>query len=164
MDRLARAMAWLGGLVLTGLIVMTCLSVLGRGIGLGPIEGDFEIVEAGMAFVIFAFLPICQLTAGHATVDVFTNGLPGGAQRGLRAGIDVVFAAVLIVIAVQLWAGLMSKFASGQVSFILGFPVWWGYAGAMLGALASSAVAIYVAVLRVAGVALGRDLLPEPEG
>jgi hypothetical protein len=42
----------------------------------GPVKGDFEVVEAGIAFSIFAFLPICQLHGGHATVDIFTNLMP----------------------------------------------------------------------------------------
>ena len=95
---LARWMAVLGGLVLLALVLITCVSVAGRilngwlhsdflqglipgpadwliGIGVGPLLGDFELVEAGIAFAIFAFLPICQLYAGHATVDIFTSAL-----------------------------------------------------------------------------------------
>ena len=82
-DRLARGSALLGGLVLLCLVIMTCLSIAGRLLntifhsdfaqswfgglaawaldaGVGPVWGDFELVEAGMAFAIFAFIPICQ--------------------------------------------------------------------------------------------------------
>ena len=45
-------MAILGGLVLSALILLICVSIVGRTIGIGPINGDYELVEAGIAFSI----------------------------------------------------------------------------------------------------------------
>ncbi len=182
-DWLARMFAQLGGIVLSLLIVLTCASVLGRIIntilnsdflqsfapdiaatllstGVGPINGDFEIVEAGMAFAIFAFLPLCQLRAAHATVDVFTSALPDRAQRALRAVAEIAFAAVLILIAVQLTSGMLSKLNSGQTTFLLEFPVWWSYALSVFAAVAAAFVGVYVAAMRVLEAAHGRPILP----
>lgn len=186
-DWLARTFAQLGGIVLSLLIILTCVSVLGRSLntllnsdflqglapgfaewvlssGVGPINGDFEIVEAGMAFAIFAFLPLCQLKAAHATVDIFTSVLPMGAQRWLRAVIEIIFAAVLILIAVQLNSGMLSKLNSGQTTFLLEFPVWWAYAASVVAALAAALVGVYVAVMRVLEALQGRPILPLEEG
>ena len=77
--------------------------------GVGPINGDFELVEAGVAFAIFAFLPLCQISAGHASVDIFTAKLPMRINRVLHLGIDAIFAIVLISIAYQLYNGMLSK-------------------------------------------------------
>lgn len=100
----ARGFAYAGGLVLTALIILTCLSVLGRKLnellhgmvldgvlagsarwlldrGLGAIKGDFELIAAAIAFVLFAFLPLCQITGGRAAVDIFTNRLPPRVTR-----------------------------------------------------------------------------------
>ena len=75
-SKLARLAAMIGGVVVTALIVLTTLSVMGRGLntlghsdllvslspdlaealiatGVAPINGDFELVEAGIAFAIF---------------------------------------------------------------------------------------------------------------
>ncbi len=55
----------IGGVVLVLLTIMTCISIVGRAgltIGLRPVKGDFELIEAGVAFAIFAFLPWCQFT------------------------------------------------------------------------------------------------------
>ena len=132
MDRLARLFALLGGIALTFLILLTCLSVGGRALnsflhgewiqsiapdiatallatGVGPINGDFELVEAGMAFAIFAFLPLCQLNGAHASVDIFTSALPLRANRFLRMVIEIVFAATLVLIAWELFQGMESK-------------------------------------------------------
>lgn len=187
MDRLARFFAIAGGTVLTFLIVQTCLSILGRSInsilhsdfiqstvpglangllatGVGPINGDFELVEAGMAFVIFAFIPLCQLHGAHASVDIFTDKLPRRANRFLRMLVEIVFAAVIVMIALQLFGGLQSKYNSGQTTLLLQYPVWWAYALCMTGAIASAIVAIYVALMRMGEVASGSALLPDDMG
>ena len=178
-DSLARSLAVLGGITLTGLIVLTCASVLGRSInsilhsdalqaslpdladallatGVGPINGDYEIVEAGMAFAIFAFLPLCQLRGAHASVDIFTSRFSPSAKRVLLCVIELIFAAVLIVFAWQLLLGGMSKYRSGQTTFLLQFPVWWSYALSIAAAFAAAFVAVYTAVCRVDSVRSGR--------
>ena len=182
-NRLARGFAILGGIALSALIVLTCLSIAGRSInsvlhgdlfqsfapslanallatGVGPINGDFELVEAGMAFTIFAFLPLCQLNGAHASVDIFTAKLPLRINRLLRMLIEIIFAAVLIVIAVKLFSGMESKRGSGQTTLLLQFPVWWGYLLSVPGAIAAAFVSIHVAISRLLEVATGRVVLP----
>ena len=88
-------------------------------IKLGPVNGDYEIVEAGIAFAIFSFLPLAQITGAHATVDVFTSFLPERPNRFLTAAAELLFAAVLVIIAVQLWQGTLSKFERHQTTFLL---------------------------------------------
>jgi len=179
---LARIMAILGGIVLSALILLTCLSILGRSLngifhgafmesfapgfsewalarGVGPINGDFELVEAGVAFAIFAFIPLCQITSGHASVDVFTNQLPVRVNRVLRAVIEVVFALVLILIAWRLYEGMMSKRSYGETTFLLQFPIWWAYAASFVGALVSAIVGVYMAAVRVLEMLTGRILV-----
>ena len=187
MDRLARIFALLGGIVLSVLIIQTVLSIAGRSInsilhsdilqtmvpgltsallatGVGPINGDFELVEAGMAFVIFAFLPLCQLHGAHASVDIFTAKLPPRANRFLRMIIEIVFAAIIVLIAVQLYSGMLSKLNSGQTTLLLQFPLWWAYALSLTGAFAGAIVAVYVAVMRLMEFATGTVFLPDDVG
>lgn len=182
-ERLARLFAQLGGLVLSALIVLTCLSILGRSLnsvlhsdplqsaiptmangllalGIGPVNGDFELVEAGMAFAIFAFLPLCQLNGAHASVDIFTSTLPLRANRLLRMVIEIVFAAVLVLIAWKLFEGMESKRSSGQTTLLLQYPVWWGYAFSLSGAVMAAVVSVYLAVMRSVEAAIGRQVLP----
>ncbi len=182
-DKLARTFARLGGFVLVFLVILTCVSILGRSLntilngdffqsvmpglsaallntGIGPIKGDFEIVEAGMAFAIFAFLPLCQLNGAHASVDIFTSKLTMRSNRLLRAIIEVVFAAVLVIIAWQLFEGLQTKRNAGETSFYLEFPVWWAYAISLVAAIVAAIVSIYVATMRVVESATGNRVLP----
>jgi TRAP-type C4-dicarboxylate transport system permease small subunit len=181
---LSRFLAIIGGIVLASLIVLICLSIIGRTLngvfhsdlmqaalpafsdmmlaaGVGPISGDFELVEAGIAFAIFMFLPLTQITAGHAVVDVFTNWLPIRSQRFLTAFAEVLFAIALIVIAVQLFEGMLSKQKSGTTTFLLEFPIWWAYALSLIGAVSAAFVGIYVALVRVYQLFTGVEILEE---
>jgi len=182
MMALARFMAVLGGIVLSLLIVLTCISIAGRilnglfhsnfmegfapgfsswmiGIGVGPVNGDFELVEAGVAFAIFAFLPLCQITAGHASVDVFTNFLPRGFNRFSRMVIEIVFAAVLVLIAWRLYEGMMSKKGYGETTFLLQFPIWWAYAASFAGAVLTAFIGVYMALVRMYEFFSGRVVI-----
>lgn len=179
---LARLMAVLGGICLTALILLTCLSVLGRelngllhsdvlqavapglaewllsrnlpglwgdgGIRIRALTGDFELVEAGMAFCIFAFLPYCQVTAGHASVDILTKLLPERANRLLVFLGELLFAVALVIIAKQLELGLERKMRSGQSTMLLQMPIWWAYMASFVGAVAAAAAAIYMSGVR----------------
>ena len=184
---LAWVMAVLGGIVLTLLIAITCISVLGRGLntlgnsdalvslapgfaawligtGVGPVPGDFEVVQAGMAFAIFAFLPICQYRGAHATVDVFTDLMPQSGNLWLRAFWEVLMALAIILIGWRLYVGLLEKVDNGQTTMLLQFPIWWAYAASFVAALVAGLVGIYCAIGRVAERLGGRDWLPEGEG
>ena len=182
MTSLARFMATLGGLVLFALIVLTCVSVTGRilggllhgmiessvigdlaqwllDLGIGPIYGDYEVIEAGVAFCIFAFLPWTQVNAGHATVDIFTNMLPRLPNRFLITLSEVLFALVLMLIAWKLYDGMQSKIRNGETSFLIQFPVWWAYALSLFGAVMAAGTAFYTACLRVFELVSGRTIM-----
>lgn len=184
---IARIMALLGGLILSLLILITCISIVGRAantflhsdlamgfapglaqwlidLGVGAIPGSFELVEAGMAFCIFAFLPYCTLTMGHASVDVFTNALPRGVNKLLELAIAVLFAVVLVVIAMQLEQGLARKMGSGETSLLLQFPLWWSYMASFAGAVASAVVGVYMALVRAYELLTGRAIVVDALG
>lgn len=173
--RLSRYMAYAGGAVLIALIVMTCASILGRELNsvfhldwmqrnlpglsdwaintakLREINGAYELTESGMAFVIFAFLPLTQITAGHAVVDILTSNLKPAVQRWLMMIAEVLFAAALVLIAVQLFQGLVSKKSTGQTTLFLQMPVWWSYATCLFAAVIAAIVGLYMAVMPGAG-------------
>ena len=184
--RAARFMAICGGLVLALLILLICISVVGRSLngvlhgwigtafpavsawllqaGVGPINGDFELVEAGVAFSIFSFLPLCQISGGHASVDIFTSKLPRGVNRGLQMVIDTVFALALIIMAYQLYKGMLSKQSYGDTTFLLQFPIWWAYAASLVGAVMAAVISVYVACVRVLELATGQDVITDETG
>lgn len=161
---LARTMAVIGSVVLIALIIMTCVSVVGRILNTlghsdfltnnlsflasfaqksGPIIGDFEMVEAGVAFAIMAFLPWCQLSRGHAKVDILAQKLPMKLERFLMLCWELVFGIVIVVLAWRLIIGTSDKIRYGETTFLLQFPIWWGYAACAAAAIVAAVVAAY---------------------
>ena len=185
--KLSRIFAYLGGGVLVALIVITCVSIVGRllndalhaaavqgvapslanwliAAGVGPLNGDFELVESGMAFAIFAFIPICQLHGAHASVDVFVKITPPALARFMAWASEMVFAAVLVLLAWQLSLGLHDKLRSGETTFLIQFPVWWAYAFSLCGAMVAALVGVVIACYHSRAYLFGGAPLPRPEG
>lgn len=180
---LAFVMAIAGGLVLSGIILMVCFSILGRtatwfvhsghlpwladlvaATGIGPVRGDYELLEFALPVALFGFLAWCQVTAGHASVDIFTDGWRPWAKRVLLAIIEVVFAVVLVLIAVQLYNGMLVQQRRRTTTFLLQYPVWWSYQAAVIPAFAAAAVGVWMAFVRLAEAALNRSLINTEQG
>lgn len=177
---LARASATIGGIVLVVLIVLTTLSVIGRELsklghafadgwfgqmliasGIDEIRGSYELTEAGVAFAIFAFFPVCQFYGQHATVDVFTSSLPARMVAWLRAFWEVVLAAAIVFIGLRLYEGMLRYLGNGETTLFLQFPVWWSYAASVGAACVAALTSVYCAWARIAEAATGRRILPE---
>jgi len=144
---LARYVAIAGGLVLTAIVAITVLSVVGRAFiwaGLGSIAGDYELVEAGVGFAIFAFLPWTHLTRGHAVVSIFTDFLSARANAWIMVVSDTLMLAIAAFIAWRHWLGTVDKFNYGETTLLLRMPLWWAYAAGLVGAAALVIVAAYV--------------------
>ena len=132
--------------------------------GIGPVPGDYEMVQDGTGFAIFAFLPWCQLNRGHATVDVFTSFLPDWTNRWIDLVSELLMTIVTVLIAWRLGVGAMDKMRYGETTFILQYPVWWGYAFAMVGAVVAVVVSLYMLAVRVGEVVTGRPAFPPTQG
>lgn len=148
---LAQSLAIAGGLVLFAMILITCLSIFGRAfifIGLAPIPGDFELVEAGSAFAVFAFLPWCQLNRGHAAVDVFTGFLPKSVNKWIDLIAEILMCLAIFIIAWKLYDGTISKSKYGETTLILQFPIWWAYAFSLFAAAIGCIIATYMVFIR----------------
>lgn len=186
LHRLFHAVAWamavVGGVVLLALVLMVCASIMGRTLtgilhsawmqgtmpnlaqgllatGVGPIFGDYELLVAGLAFSIFCFLGWCQITAGHATVDVFTTRLGDRSRRILQMVIEVIFAAALVLVAVQLLDGMQTIMRRRSTTFLLQYPLWWNYAAALVPAVLTAVIAVWMAFVRIAEAVSNRNLI-----
>ncbi len=94
-------MAWVGGIVLSALALLSVASIVGRtlsGFGLGPVPGDFELVEAGTALAVFCFLPWVHLKRGHAMVDLLWNAYPAPLKRALETAADLLMLVVWVLL------------------------------------------------------------------
>lgn len=150
---LAKFAAIAGGAVLTTIVLMIVASVVGRALiwaGLGAIQGDYELVESGVGFAIFAFLPWAHLTRGHALVAIFTDYLGARANAWLLVVTDALMLAAATFIAWRHALGTLDKFNYGETTLLLRMPLWWAYGAGLVGAAIFVVVAAYVLVRSVA--------------
>lgn len=159
---LSRWMAWFGGFVLTLLAVMSVFSIVGRafsfaGFGLGPVPGDFELVEASTALAVFSFQPWCHLKRAHADVTMFWSAYPPAMRRAILVLVEMLALAVWCLLVWRMGVATLESRHNGDVSFILQMPVWWGYAASFV----PGALGCLVYAWRLIET-LG--LVPRPEG
>ncbi|MDT3735921.1 MAG: TRAP transporter small permease [Denitratisoma sp.] len=131
----SRRMAWFGAFVLALLAAMSVFSIAGRALsfaGLGPVPGDFELVEAGTALAVFCFLPWCHLKRAHAHVAMFWHAYPAALRRFLEILGDALMFGVWLLLVWRMGLAMLEYRENGEVSFILQMPVWWGYAASFV--------------------------------
>ena len=178
MDRIARLLAYFGGFVLISIGIMTVVSTIGRAfvglqIGLGPIPGDFELVEAGTAVAIFCFMSWCHLNQGHVTVDIVADYLPKPVNLSLVLIGNILVLIVAFVIVWRLWMGFGEQVTwfsqpvrdvlgfgykpfTNNTTYILGMPFWYSYLLSVIGAFFFTIISLFT-VWRALNDLLGRS-------
>lgn len=155
---IARWLALAGGVLLTLLMLVVVVSVSGRALlklGLGPVPGDFELVEMGTAVVVFFFLPWCYLRNGHAMVDLVYMHLPRPVQRTVSILSDVLMLAAWLILTWRLGIAVGEKYGEQETTFILQWPIWAGYAAGLFGAVAGCFVYLAKTLSEIGLVAPG---------
>lgn len=138
-DRLSGWIAILGGVLALAVAMLVVVSVLGRwlsgmawaqsaagalGLTLGPINGDFEMVQMATAIGVFAYLPYAQARRANIVVDTFTSKLPPRVCAFIDAFWDLVYAGVMGVLTASLVVGTIEHYRSGQTTMLLQIIVW----------------------------------------
>jgi len=145
-DVAARWLAVFGGIVLLSILVMVSISISLRALGMMPIQGDFELLQVGLAIVVGSFLPWCHGHGGNMFVDFVTKTLPIRRQCQLDALAGLLVFVMLSIIAWRSGAGAIASKASGEITMIRGFPIWISYALMVPGLTLTAIVALDVGV------------------
>jgi TRAP-type C4-dicarboxylate transport system permease small subunit len=147
---LSRWLAWSGGFVLLLLTLMTCVSITGRSIltmfresDFGPVPGDFELIQAGCAYVVFSFLPWCHFRRGHVTVDIFLMKVSPQGMAFLSLVGNTILTICTVILSVQMQKGLVGKMSYGETTMILQMPVWWAFYISFIGSCVFALVSFY---------------------
>lgn len=160
-ERLTGAVALLGGLLALSVALLVVTSVVGRWLAgtplgrtfpaLGAVNGDFEMVQMATAVAVFAFLPYCQARRGNIVVDTFTARLPPRTNGLIDAFWDVVYAAMMGLLAVSLATGLLEHYRSGQTTMLLQLIIWPALALCTLLCFLLACTALATAAARLRG-------------
>lgn len=143
-NRLTRALGLLCGLLLFGLIALTCTDVITRYWFNAPINGAFELTELLLAALIFAALPLTTAAGQHVEVDLLAGLASRPARRVMNKLAALISSAVLAVIAWRLTLHGLRLFEDGAVTNSLTLPL---APVAWLAALSCAASAV-IALLR----------------
>lgn len=131
--------------MLVALTGMSVVSITGRALLGRPVPGDFELVQVGCGAAIAAFLPYCQLQRGNIIVDFFTVRAGPRTQGALDTFGALLLALVMAVLAWRTAVGMVAVRAAGEVSMIVGFPIWIGYAAIVPSLALATLVALHTA-------------------
>jgi len=128
LETLAKLFAILAGLLLTGITLMTCASLIGRNTTGVTLVGDFELTGVATGAAIALFMPWCQVRRGNIIVDFFTTK----ASRQTQAALDrlgaLLLGALFALLAWRTTLGGLNSWETGSETTILGFPEWVTYA------------------------------------
>ena len=129
LEPLAKLCAIAAGVLLTGITLMTCVSVIGRNTTGWTLVGDFELSGSAAGAAIALFLPWCQVRRGNIIVDFFTNGASQATQDRLDRLGALLLALVMALMAWRSAVGGLNAWKSQAGSMMLGFPEWIVYCG-----------------------------------
>jgi TRAP-type C4-dicarboxylate transport system permease small subunit len=147
--RIARVLALAGGFLLVGLAGLVTASVVMRWAGGEGVNGDFELVQMGLALAVFAFLPLCQAHRGNVMVDTFTTRLPARVQGGIDALWDLVYAGFAAFVAWRLSVGAAEALTSHTTSMVLALPIHYAIAACSAMAAFLALICVLTAIRRV---------------
>lgn len=125
---LAKLCAVIGGMLLTAITLVTCVSLIGRNTIGKTIVGDFELSASAAGAAIALFLPWCQASRGNIIVDFFTARVPRRVNDQLDRLGALFLALVLALLAWRATLGGLNAWDTQAGSMMLGFPEWIVYA------------------------------------
>lgn len=180
LEKITRTLAFVGGCILALIALVTVASIIGRFFlfaGLGPIKGDYEIVEMGSAIAIFAFLPFAQFKRAHVVVDIFTMRFSQRIQSFLGFVGDSLIALASGVLVWRFWLGLGEKIPYGsdalrnflsmgykpfftETTYELSVPIWIPYSLAFVGAAMFFVVSLFTVWRSLNWTLEGREYQP----
>lgn len=146
LDRLARLCALLGGLLLMGIMLITCASVVGRNLLERTLVGDFELTGMACGVAIAMFMPWCQLRRGNIWVGFFTTRASAGTVAWLDRCGALLLALCMAVLALRSTVGGLNAHANFSTSMLLGVPHWWVYAGLVPPLVLTALIGLYQAL------------------
>ena len=117
-----RAETVLGGAAAGILLAMTALTfvdVVARYVFSRPVRGAFELTELMLLLLIFAGLPLVSFGDEHALMDFVDRLLGPRGTRWLEGAVHVVCAAVMFLLAWQVWVKADRIRAYGDTTDVL---------------------------------------------
>jgi TRAP-type C4-dicarboxylate transport system permease small subunit len=150
-------LAYLGGIVLLGLMVLTVVAVVLRYGFNAPILGAQDVSELSLVLVVFLGLAYCGWTGGHVAVDLIGAVLKPGALRWTDTAIRVVCGVLFAFVAFQTLQQGLDALEYGEASNLIEIPHFPFFLVVAFGS------ALYALVLFVQAVHAARGPADQPK-
>ena len=95
-------------MIFVAIAIMSVASIVSRALFSKPIQGDYELVQAGCAVFVAMCLPICQMAGANIIVDFFTARAAAARSARLDALGAFLLALVMTLVAWRIVAGTLS--------------------------------------------------------
>ena len=128
LEKLAKFCAIVAGLLLTGITLMTCGSLIGRNTVGITLVGDFELTGVAAGAAVALFLPWCQISRGNIIVDFFTAKASERTNEALDRFGALLLGLCMVLITWRTVYGGLNAFNTNSGTMMLGFPEWIVYA------------------------------------
>jgi TRAP-type C4-dicarboxylate transport system permease small subunit len=146
LEQLAKFCAILAGLILTGITLMTCASLIGRNTTGWTLVGDFELTGVAAGAAVALFLPWCQARRGNIIVDFFTARASAATTERLDRLGALLLGLAMALLAWRAGIGGLSSYNSRSTTMMIGFPEWIVYAAMVPPMILTAAIAFFQAL------------------
>ena len=146
LEQLAKFCAILAGVILTGITLMTCASLIGRNTTGTTLVGDFELTGVAAGAAIALFLPWCQVRRGNIIVDFFTAKASAQTNERLDRMGALLLGLVMALLAWRTGLGGLSSYNAHSTTMMLGFPEWIVYVAMVPPLVLTAVIALWQAL------------------
>ncbi|MEE8333654.1 MAG: TRAP transporter small permease [Alphaproteobacteria bacterium] len=146
------ASAFLAGVVLIMLMLLTTADVAGRYFFNSPISGVFDLTHFAVSMMVYLGLAYCGFRGAHVVIELLYDKLPAAARGVLNRGINLAGCVLFALISWQTVVQSIDVRDMGEASQMLEVPLFPLYCVVAFG----SGLFAWVMGLRV--------FVPEPEG
>ena len=122
--RTERLFGAVAALALVGMVLLTCVDVIGRYVLNRPLTGAFELSEMTMGALVFASLPLVTLRRQQVTVDLLDWLVPRSWRTAQDAVANLLAAFCIGVVAWRLWVKAEDMLRTGETSATLKIAVY----------------------------------------
>jgi TRAP-type C4-dicarboxylate transport system permease small subunit len=144
--RRLRGLAFIGGLAIFVIMVVTSADVFLRYVFNAPLSSNVDITQMAMVVAVFCAIAYAGWTGGHIVVDVFTGLFPPAVSRVLAILVDLVGAALMAGIAWHSWLAALDYRDTGEVSFTILVPKYPFLIVVAVGSALYAAILLYSAL------------------
>lgn len=121
-ERALRLLAYAGGVVLIGLMLLVVYEVFMRYFYGRPFRGGFEMTELIMATIVAFGLPYTAISNGHVSVDILSRWLDRPAWRWLTVLVHLLGAVLLAFVAWRSGLHALSGMRFGDMTNMMRIP------------------------------------------